>query len=74
MDGLYEYDVPADSTARALYERTLHPEVAEVTPADKDAVTPPKAGAHVGIPSAAAATGAILGGLAILIKILTLGI
>ena len=67
-------DVPADSAARALYERSLHPDVAAVTPADKDAVTPPTAGAHVGIPGAAAATGALIGGLAILIKILTLGI
>ena len=67
-------DVPADSLARALYERALHPDVAEVTPADKDALSPPKAGAQVGIPSAVAATGALLGGLAILIKILTLGI
>ena len=67
-------DVPADSAARALYERSLHPDVAEVTPADKEALSPPEAGAHVGIPSAAAATGALLGGLAILIKILTLGI
>lgn len=67
-------DVPADSSARAVYEQALRPDVANVTPAEKDALTAPQTGAHVGIPGAAAAAGALLGGLALLVKILTLGI
>jgi len=45
-----------------------------VSPSEKEALTPPSAGVQVGIPSAVAATGALLGGLALLVKILTLGI
>jgi len=63
-----------DSTAKALFDRSQPTDVAEVTPGEKDALTPATAGAKVGIPSAVAATGAILGGIGILIKILMLGI
>jgi hypothetical protein len=75
LHGRFPYgDTPEDSTAKALYERAKRGEVAEVTPPEKAEIAPPQPGVHTGIPSAAAATGALIGGLAILIKILTLGI
>lgn len=67
-------DTPIDPNEKSLVESTQPQEVADVSPTEREELTPPKAGAHVGIPSAAAATGALIGGLAILIKILTLGI
>ncbi len=63
-----------DSTAKALFDRSQPTDVAEVTPGEMDALTPPTAGVHMGIPSAVAATGALLGGIGLLIKILLLGI
>ncbi len=67
-------DVPEDSTARRLFEQAKLRDLAEETPPEKTALVPPSPGGHTGIPSAVATTGALLGGLAILIKILTLGI
>ena len=67
-------DTPEDSTAKALYERARRGDVAEVAPPEKAELAPPQPGVRTGIPSAVAATGALIGGLAILIKILTLGI
>jgi hypothetical protein len=42
-----------------------------LTPEQKDALDPPKPGVHVGIPGTVAATGAMVGGLALLAKILS---
>jgi hypothetical protein len=67
-------DVPLDPNEKSLVGSPRPQSVADVSPQEKDELTPPTAGAHVGIPSAVAATGALLGGLAILVKILTLGI
>lgn len=63
-----------DSTAKALFDRSQGTDVAEVAPGEKDALTPATAGVRMGIPSAVAATGAILGGIGLLIKILLIGI
>ena len=63
-----------DSTAKALFDRSQGTDVAEVAPGEKDALVPATAGVRVGIPSAVAATGAILGGIGLLIKILLIGI
>ena len=41
-----------------------------LTPEEKNQLVPPKPGAYVGIPGPVAATGALLGGLALLIKLI----
>ena len=42
----------------------------QLTPQEKEKLVPPQPGAHVGVPSAVAATGALLGGLGLLIKLI----
>ena len=63
-------DVPADSTKR-LFRHRPPQEAAALTPEEKKAAVPPEPGVHTGIPSAVAVTGTLLGGLALLVKILT---
>lgn len=73
--GYFPYgDRPYDPEWKSLVESGEARRVAEMSPKEKDEVTPPTAGVQVGIPSAVAATGALIGGLALLVKILTLGI
>ena len=43
---------------------------AELTPEERAQAAPKKPGAHVGIPGPAAAAGALLGGLALLVKVI----
>ena len=43
----------------------------ELAPGEKAALNPPQAGAHVGIPGPVAATSALLGGFALLVKLIS---
>ena len=63
-------DVPADSTKK-LVRRRPPQETAALSPEEKKAAAPPEPGVHAGIPSAVAVTGTLLGGLALLVKVLT---
>jgi hypothetical protein len=63
-------DVPADSTKR-LFRHRPPQDAAALSPEEKKAAVPPEPGVHAGIPSAVAVTGTLLGGLALLVKILT---
>ena len=63
-------DVPADSTKKLVHRRPPQ-ETAELSPEEKKAAAPPEPGVHAGIPSTVAATGTLLAGLALLVKVLT---
>jgi hypothetical protein len=63
-------DVPADSTKKLVRGRPPQ-ETAALSPEEKKAAAPPEPGVHTAIPSAVAATGALLGGIALLVKVLT---
>ena len=63
-------DVPADSTKK-LVRRRPPQEAAALSPEETKAAAPPEPGVHAGIPSAVAATGTLLAGLALLVKVLT---
>lgn len=58
----------AGETGRLEHEST--PSVAELSEEEQRALQPPQAGVQVGIPSAAAATGAALGGIVLLVQVL----
>jgi hypothetical protein len=58
----------ADSSYLSLLDRRRA--ATTLTPDEKRALVPPKPGAYVGVPSAVAATGALLGGLGLLIKLI----
>jgi len=62
---------PVDSSDIAVADRNAANNPATLTPEQKEALVPPQPGAHVGIPSAVATTGALVGGLALLAKIIS---
>jgi hypothetical protein len=62
---------PEDSSDLALADAAKKHNPTELTPEEKAALTPPQPGVHVGIPGTVAATGALIGGLALLAKIVT---
>ncbi len=61
---------PVDSSDIRL-TRAGQGQTAELTPEQKAALVPEQPGAHVGIPGPVAATTALLGGLALFVKLLT---
>jgi hypothetical protein len=61
---------PPDSSDLRLTEEQRR-RVAEIPPEERDQLDPPKPGVHVGVPSAVATTGALLGGIGLLIKVLS---
>jgi hypothetical protein len=60
-------DTSRDSSNVHLVDAAKH---SELTPEEKAKAVPKKPGAHVGIPGPAAAAGALLGGLALLVKVI----
>ncbi|MFQ5601126.1 MAG: hypothetical protein ACE5G2_11310 [Candidatus Krumholzibacteriia bacterium] len=67
-----EFDVPVDSAGTHRLFREREPRrVAELTPEEKEELVPPQPGVTAGIPSAVAVTGTLLGGLGLLLKVLS---
>ncbi|UCE03517.1 MAG: hypothetical protein JSW67_04830 [Candidatus Latescibacterota bacterium] len=70
--GWFPYgDIPAGSDSKRLLQEADPNDVANLAPSEKDAIEGPEAGAYVGIPSAVAATGAVIGGLGLLAKFIS---
>jgi hypothetical protein len=67
----YAAPAPADSSDIAVADRNAGNNPATLTPEQKAALVPPQPGVHAGIPSAVATTGALVGGLALLAKIIS---
>jgi hypothetical protein len=67
----YAAPAPIDSSDIAVADRNSGRNPATLTPEQKAALVPPQPGVHAGIPSAVATTGALVGGLALLAKIIS---
>lgn len=66
----YEEDT-ADGSKRVRSESAPDDSVAELSPDEKDEAVPPPAGVQVGIPSYIAVPGTLIGGAALLAKVLS---
>ena len=71
LEQLDRYQYSRADTTRRVWSRPPPDEVAELSPQEKDEITPPTAGVQVGIPSYISVPGTLIGGAALLIKVLS---
>jgi hypothetical protein len=71
LDQLDRYRYAAADSSRRVWSDPDPEHVAQLTPEQKDEVTPPTAGVQVGIPSYVSVPGILIGGAALLVKVLS---